>query len=331
MERHASSLRRAGYQASIGLPRGATNCRPSCKRRSLRNDLERVDVLGPDHPEVPLIESRDRVQLKPLRDSDKTCIDAAETVIRVLLRQLDYGPSVSRGEIINREVAVNHPAVEVSLRSGPQLAFNQPVRLATTRAVVSRSPITPSSNARASLVILVTGVRVGEKDPGVDQQRHDRSEPRPKPSPSISSASRACRPDVDAPRGPEPSRCLRGLTRSAMNSSANASGVVSRLAASTARAAATSSESVTEVLMPMSLRPVLRRRSRCCPRGRVPLTVRQDHQRDHPDPSARDSTNKHSSDTPAASDYTSRPTRPRPSRRHWRLRIATARAGSERW
>jgi hypothetical protein len=78
----------------------------------LRDDRERVDVLGPHSAEVPMIERRDRVEPEALSQGNEAGVKASERAVAVQLGQLrDAGPILG-GQFLDGDLASRDRSVE---------------------------------------------------------------------------------------------------------------------------------------------------------------------------------------------------------------------------
>ncbi len=207
---------------------------------------ERLDVFRPDSPKVPVIERRDCVQSKSFGDRHQARVHSTEVVAGVLSGQFADAHPVLAVERSNLKLAVDDRPIEPGFGNRTQLAGDQPTSLGDNQCGAHQNSGLMSEQHKTARVLWITAIRVGDQNAGVDQQAQ-----RPNALASICSSCATVRPEVEAPIAAKRSRCPAFVSwlpgrRAVMSSVAGWPGVMSRFAASAARRAATSSDSVTE-------------------------------------------------------------------------------------
>jgi hypothetical protein len=79
-------------------------------------------VAGSYHTEVALVEGRDRGLVELLSDCNQAGVDAAETLVGVLLGQLGNAIPVGAGELLEDELAIGDRPIQSSFGGWPELA-----------------------------------------------------------------------------------------------------------------------------------------------------------------------------------------------------------------
>lgn len=72
----------------------------------LWDELESFNVRRPYRPKVAVVERCDRVEVEAFRNGYKTCVDATEREIRILLGQFRYAPKIGFGEMLTDEFRI---------------------------------------------------------------------------------------------------------------------------------------------------------------------------------------------------------------------------------
>lgn len=146
--------------------------------------------------EVATVERGDALGSEPLRHGDGAGVGAAETQIAVPVDELADAAPVGNRERLDNDHAVDDRRVQGDLAVGPDLTIDEVGRVGDDETSGDERAVVVLEQGPAGCVIGVVAVGSGHQHAGVDDEH---AQERPKPSASISSASRAVRPDVEAP------------------------------------------------------------------------------------------------------------------------------------
>ncbi len=153
-------------------------------------------MRGAHDPEVAGVDRGDPAHVEPFGDCDEAGVGPAESQVPITVNELADTVPVSSYERLNYEPTLDNRRVQRDLTVGPDLTIDEVRGLGNDQSGRHERSIVILEQRAAYSVIGVAAVGGGNQHAGVDDED---AQERPNPSASSSSASRAVRPDVDAP------------------------------------------------------------------------------------------------------------------------------------
>ena len=216
---------------------------PGAAAVNSRKQFEAGDVLRADEAEMASVKGADAGCAESLSDRDEAAVDAAEMLIGVLNSERCDSSPIGCRERLDANLAGRRGLVQRGFGRRSELPVDQPSGLGDHEPGRDERSGMRLQQLPAGPVVGIASIGGSEQHAGVDDQRQ-----RPNPSASMSSASAAVRPELDAPIATNPS-FRRPWMCSASTRAASSSAVTDWRAASSASRAARSSGSRTFTLM----------------------------------------------------------------------------------